>query len=71
MDVSKEECANPVGNNYVLALVAAKRARQLNSIARDKNIHQLKELALIETASNKAGEIALEEISAGKISYHL
>jgi len=46
-------------SNYRKVLVAARRARQLQSGSQ----------ALIATRSNKACRIAQEEIDAGKISY--
>ena len=46
-------------SNYRKVLVAARRARQLQSGSR----------ALIHTQSTKACRIAQEEVNAGKISY--
>jgi DNA-directed RNA polymerase subunit omega len=46
-------------SNYRKVLVAARRARQIQSGAR----------ALVPTHSNKACRIAQDEIEAGKISY--
>lgn len=46
-------------SNYRKVLVAARRARQLQSGSR----------ALVSTHSNKACRIAQEEIEAGKIAY--
>ena len=71
MTINREDCLKQIDNAFILAIVAAKRARRLNSVAREKNIHQLKELSFINTTSTKAGEIALEEIAAGKISFQL
>jgi len=46
-------------SNYRKVLVAARRARQLQSVSH----------ALIHTQSTKACRIAQEEVDAGKISY--
>jgi DNA-directed RNA polymerase subunit omega len=46
-------------SNYRKVLVAARRARQLQSGSQ----------ALVQTRSNKACRIAQEEIEAGKIAY--
>ena len=70
MGISKEKCLEKISNAYVLTIIAAKRARQLNQISKEKNIHQLKELSLVNSESTGAGEIALEEIAAGKINFH-
>ena len=62
MNANRENCLKQIDNVYILTIIAAKRARQIKSIAREKNICHLKELSLIETETVKAGEIALEEI---------
>jgi len=56
---SLERSLNKVSNSYLLVVLAAKRARQINrgSAARVKSRH------------NKPTSVALEEIAAAKVEY--
>ena len=61
-----------VDSNYASVIVAAKRARQINSY-----YHNLGEVAfdefpppMIETSSKNYLTIALEDVAVGKMKYH-
>lgn len=56
---SLDELVKKVDSKYTLVVLAAKRAREIMN----------GEQPLTESKSNKAVTIALEEMSAGKISY--
>jgi len=58
---SLEQALSKVSNRYLLVVLAAKRARQLNRGAPPR----------VETRYRKPTSIALEEIAAGKIEYRL
>jgi DNA-directed RNA polymerase subunit omega len=62
------------GSRYALVMIAAKRARQINSYYHNlgENLMGLEELTppLINTASTNLLTIAFEEIVDGKIEYH-
>ncbi|HVQ77808.1 MAG TPA: DNA-directed RNA polymerase subunit omega [Candidatus Binatia bacterium] len=58
---SLENALNKASNRYLLVVLAAKRARQLNRGATPQ----------IETRHKKPTSMALEEIAEGKIGYRL
>lgn len=58
---SLEKSLEKVSNRYLLVVLAAKRARQLNRGA----------AAQIETKQKKPTSVALEEIAEGKVGYRL
>ena len=67
-----DELTDNVDTRYALVIVAAKRARQINNYH-----HQLGEGTfdefpppMVDTASKNYLTIALEEVAAGKLSYH-
>ena len=61
-----------VDSNYASVLVAAKRARQINSYYHTLGEGTFDEFPppMIETASKNYLKIALEEVAAGKLNYH-
>jgi DNA-directed RNA polymerase subunit omega len=61
-----------VDSNYASVLVAAKRARQINSYYHNLGEGAFEEFPppMIETSSKNYLTIALEEVAAGKIKYH-
>ena len=61
-----------VDSNYASVLVAAKRARQINSYYHILGEGTFDEFPppMVETASKNYLTIALEEVAAGKINYH-
>jgi DNA-directed RNA polymerase subunit omega len=61
-----------VDSNYASVLVAAKRARQINSYYHNLGEGTFDEFPppMVETASKNYLTIALEEVAAGKIKYH-
>lgn len=58
---SLENALNKVSNRYLLVVLSAKRARQINRGA----------AARVETRHRKPTSTALEEIGAAKIEYRL
>lgn len=58
---SLEYSLNKVSNRYLLCVLAAKRARQLNRGA----------VSRVETRYRKPTSTALEEIAAGKVDYRV
>jgi len=58
---SLEKSLNKVSNRYLLVVLAAKRARQLNRGAAPQ----------VETNHKKPTSIALEEVAEGKVGYRL
>ena len=60
-----------VDSNYASVLVAAKRARQINSYYHNLGEGTVDEFPppMVETRSQNYLTIALEEIAAGKINY--
>lgn len=58
---SLEHSLTKVSNRYLLVVLAAKRARQLNRGA----------AARVESRSRKPTSTALEEIAAGKVDYRV
>jgi DNA-directed RNA polymerase subunit omega len=58
---SLENSLNKVSNRYLLVVLAAKRARQLNRGA----------AARVETRYRKPTSTALEEIAAAKVDYRV
>ena len=58
---SLEHALNKVSNRYLLVVLAAKRARQLNRGA----------AARVETRHKKPTSVALEEIAAAKVEYRV
>jgi DNA-directed RNA polymerase subunit omega len=61
-----------VDSNYASVIVAAKRARQINSYYHNLGEGTFDEFPppMIETVSKNYLTIALEEVAAGKIKYH-
>ena len=61
-----------VDSNYASVLVAAKRARQINSYYLNLAEGTFDDFPppMVETASKNYLTIALEEVAAGKIKYH-
>ena len=61
-----------VDSNYASVIVAAKRARQINSYYHNLGEGTFDEFPppMIETASKNYLTIALEEVAAGKMKYH-
>ena len=58
---SLEEALNKVSNRYLLVVLSAKRARQLNRGA----------VARVESKRKKPTSSALEEIAAAKVEYRV
>jgi DNA-directed RNA polymerase subunit omega len=58
---SLENSLNKVSNRYLLVVLAAKRARQINRGAP----------ARVETKQKKPTSIALEEIASAKVEYRV
>lgn len=58
---SLEKSLNKVSNRYLLVVLAAKRARQLNRGA----------AAHIESKHKKPTSVSLEEIAEGKVGYRV
>ena len=58
---SLEDALNKVSNRYLLVVLAAKRARQLNRGAAPQ----------LETKQKKPTSVALEEIAEGKVGYRV
>ncbi len=60
-----------VDSNYASVLVAAKRARQINSYYHNLGEGTFDEFPppMVETASKNYLTIALEEVASGKINY--
>ena len=58
---SLEQSLNKVSNRYLLVVLAAKRARQLNRGA----------AAQVETKQKKPTSVALEEIAEAKVGYRV
>src|ERR1700678_3869161 len=61
-----------VDSNYAGVIVAAKRARQINSYYHNLGEGTFDEFPppMVETGSKNYLTIALEEVAAGKIKYH-
>ena len=61
-----------VDSHYAVVLVAAKRARQINSYYHNLGEGTFDEFPppMVDTRSKNYLTIALEEIAAGKIKYH-
>jgi DNA-directed RNA polymerase subunit omega len=61
-----------VDSNYASVLVAAKRARQINSYYHNLGEGTFDEFPppMVDTVSKNYLTIALEEVAAGKIKYH-
>jgi DNA-directed RNA polymerase subunit omega len=61
-----------VDSNYASVVVAAKRARQINSYYHNLGEGTFDEFPppMIETSSKNYLTMALEEVAAGKIKYH-
>ena len=59
-------------SHYAAVIIAAKRARQLNSYYRALGEGSYEEYTppMVETGSGHNLSIALEELAAGKIKYH-
>ncbi len=58
---SLENALNKVSNRYLLVVLSAKRARQLNRGAPPR----------VETRHRKPSSLALEEIGAAKVEYRV
>ncbi len=61
-----------VDSNYAAVLVAAKRARQINSYYHNLGEGTFDEFPppMVDTGSKNYLTIALEEVASGKITYH-
>jgi DNA-directed RNA polymerase subunit omega len=61
-----------VDSNYASVIVSAKRARQINSYYHNLGEGTFDEFPppMVDSASKNYLTIALEEVAAGKISYH-
>ena len=61
-----------VDSNYASVIVAAKRARQINSYYQNLGEGGFDEFPppMVETGSKNYLTIALEEVAAGKLKYH-
>ena len=61
-----------VDSNYASVVVAAKRARQINSYYHNLGEGTFDEFPppMVESASKNYLTIALEEVAEGKLSYH-
>jgi DNA-directed RNA polymerase subunit omega len=61
-----------VDSNYASVIVAAKRARQINSYYQNLGEGSFDEFPppMVETGSKNYLTIALEEVAAGKLKYH-
>jgi DNA-directed RNA polymerase subunit omega len=61
-----------VDSNYAAVLVAAKRSRQINNYYRNLGEGTFDEFPppMVDTGSKNYLTIALEEVAAGKLSYH-
>ena len=61
-----------VDSHYAVVLVAAKRARQINSYYHNLGEGTFDEFPppMVDTGSKNYLTIALEEVAGGKISYH-
>ncbi len=61
-----------VDSHYAVVLVAAKRARQINSYYHNLGEGPFDEYTppMVETGSKNYLKIALDEITAGKLQYH-
>ncbi len=68
----KDKLLERTGTHYGAVLVAAKRARQLNSYYRALGEGSYEEFTppMVETHSGNYLTIALEELAAGKIHFH-
>ena len=66
------ELLGEVDSNYASVIVAAKRARQINSYYHNLGEGTFDEFPppMVETRSKNYLTIALEEVAAGKIKYH-
>jgi DNA-directed RNA polymerase subunit omega len=66
-----DELRERTDSHYAVALVAAKRARQLNSYYRALGEGSYEEYTppMVETQSGDYLTIALEELAAGKLDY--
>ena len=66
-----DKLLNQVPDRYGLVIVAAKRARQINSYYHNLGEGTFDEYPppMVETGSKNYLKIALEEIAAGKIKY--
>jgi DNA-directed RNA polymerase subunit omega len=66
-----DQLLEKVDSNYASVIVAAKRARQINSYYHNLGEGTFDEFAppMVETRSKNYLTIALEEVAAGKIDY--
>ena len=58
---SLDQAVNKVSNRYMLVVLSAKRARQINRGAQPR----------VESRHKKPTSVALEEIAAAKVEYRL
>ena len=67
-----DELLGRVDSNYAAVLVAAKRARQINSYYHNLGEGTFDEFPppMVETRSKNYLTIALEEVAQGKLKYH-
>ena len=66
-----DQLLDQVDSRYALVIVAAKRARQINSYYHNLGEGTFEEFPppMVDTASKNYLTIALEEVAAGKIKY--
>ena len=66
-----DELLDEVDSNYASVIVAAKRARQINSYYHNLGEGSFEEYPppMVDTGSKNYLTIALEEVSSGKIKY--
>ena len=67
-----DELLGEVDSRYALVIVAAKRARQINSYYQNLGEGSFDEFPppMVDTGSKNYLTIALEEVAAGKLKYH-
>ena len=67
-----DQLLDQVDSNYASVIVAAKRARQINSYYHNLGEGTFDEFPppMVETRSKNYLTIALEEVAAGKLKYH-
>ena len=58
---SLESAVNKVSNRYLLVVLSAKRARQINRVA----------VARVDSKHKKPTSVSLEEIAAAKVEYRV
>lgn len=66
--VTPGQAARHTGSKYLGVLVAAKFARNLNELRRNE---LMEDPALLDGPREKLTTVAIEEVAAGKVDYHL